>query len=220
MGKNKKTIGYFNIIILNLLPVLGVFYQGWTIFYIVYLFWFESLILSFFIFFKIIFANKDYQDELYKDQKTESKFTIGIRYLLIRIGVLVFYLIFILAFIAFAGNENGNSTGDVIELIAFMNPSFNIVALLFSISLLIDFVFNYIISGVSKKTDPHQYSIFDSRTLILHIVIVLGAVIYSNTKDNFQDNKMLFIQIYLSLFIVVKVICEIILTKYETVKEV
>ena len=207
------------IIALNLIPIWGVLYWDWTPFYVFYLFWLETLIVAIFNTFKIIGCRgHEYSEKLHKSGHKYSGLHVNyashtgkaIRYLLIRIGIFCFYLVFIVAFIGITAGKK-NEKLSIFELMFFRNPAFNYTLVAFILNQLIQLMFNFYVNGNYKRTHPSDFaSIFDGRQLIVHVAVVLGGFIAAqkqvfNTSLN-PDNISIVI---VSIFCLVKSVFEV-----------
>ncbi len=179
------------VIALNLMPIWGVIHWGWTPFYVFYLFWLETLIIAVFNTLKIIGCRGDEFDEKlhnsnhpYKGLHVNYVSHAGkaIRYLLMRIGIFCFYLIFIVTFIGIMASQKSEHFS-ILSIILFRNPTFNYTLLAIILNQLRQLIFYFYINGDYKRTHPSDFaSIFDGRQLIVHIAVVLGGVLASQKK--------------------------------------
>lgn len=164
------------IIAFNLVPVLGVFYYDWQPFEAFWFFWVETLIVAVFNCIRIIFSQGRQPDSVYNTQPLSYHFNKGFKYLLIRIGIFLFYSIFIIVFIGFIANNNAD-VGKVLTTLLFQNSFFNLSLLISFASQLYYLVFYFFRSGAFIISRSESYAaIFDSRQLIIHIAVVLGAL--------------------------------------------
>ncbi len=172
---NKSVIIFF-IIAFNLVPVLGVFYYDWQPFEAFWFFWVETLIIAVFNCIRIIFSQGRQQDEVNTTLPLNYHINKGFKYLLIRIAIFLFYSIFIIVFIGFIANNNAD-VGHVLGTILFQNSFFNLSLLISFASQVYYLVFYFFRSGAFITTRPDTYAaVFDSRQLIIHIAVVLGAL--------------------------------------------
>lgn len=181
-----KQSAIFTIIISNIIPIIGIIFWGWTPFYVFWLFWMETLIVSFFNAIKIIMCRGDEMEvKLHQSKmpfaKTHSNHSShwrkGIIYIFFRLFIFAFYSLFIIVFLGFMSNTPENAFKNS-QVLAFANTSFNYALLAFFCSQLVQFYAEFILNENYKTTHPSDFStIFDGRQLVLHIAIVLGAVI-------------------------------------------
>ncbi|HSN61696.1 MAG TPA: DUF6498-containing protein [Ferruginibacter sp.] len=172
----KKNVVFFFIIAFNLVPVFGVFYYNWQPFEAFWFFWVETLIVAFFNFIRIVFSQGRQQAEVKSIQPLAYNFNKGIQYLLMRIGIFLFYSIFIIVFIGFVANKHADKY-NVLTTLLFQNKFFNLSLLISIASQGYYLVFYFFRSGAYITARPDSYAaIFDSRQLVIHIAVVLGAL--------------------------------------------
>ncbi|MBK8521071.1 MAG: DUF6498-containing protein [Ferruginibacter sp.] len=172
---NKSVVICF-IIAFNLVPVLGVLYYDWQPFEAFWFFWVETLIVAVFNCIRIVFSQSRQPDSVNNAQPLSYHIRKGFKYLLIRMGIFLFYSIFIIVFIGFIANNNAD-VGNVLSTVLFQNSFFNLSLLISFASQLYYLVFYFFRSGVFITSRPESYAaVFDSRQLIIHIAVVLGAL--------------------------------------------
>lgn len=172
---NKSVIIFF-IIAFNLVPVLGVFYYDWQPFEAFWFFWVETLIVAVFNCIRIVFSQGRQPDEANNTLPLFYNINKGFNYLLIRIGIFLFYSVFIIVFIGFIANKHAD-VGNVLSTLLFQNSFFNLSLLISFASQLYYLVFYFFKSGAFLTSRPESYAaIFDSRQLVIHIAVVLGAM--------------------------------------------
>ncbi len=217
------------IIALNLLPIYGVWKWGWTPFVVFYLFWLETLIISVFNALKIVFCRGDESDirletSTHKYAEIHVKYGSHIRkalgYLLIRIGIFFFYLLFIVVFIGFIITPSSGNH-EVLDTMLFFNTSFNYALGGFILNQALQFIFNFILNDDFKRTHASDFAaIFDGRQIIIHIAVVIGGVFggfysgaFNNDSGGFHPSQMGIYLFIISVFCIVKTIFEVL--KYK-----
>lgn len=205
---NKQKVLLPVILISNLMPLYGVIQYGWTIFTVVYIYWFELLIVSFFQFLKILLAEGNTKISIF------TKFFIAIRFLLLRIGIFIFYLIFIVVFLGILPNVNNKDNENLIQMsnaIFLQSDFFRFTILSFIFYNFLDFLFSFIINNQYKTALPNNFNIFlDIRIIVVHIVVILGTFLYEGITNFLHLNHKIAMIACVSLFIVVKLIADII----------
>jgi hypothetical protein len=213
------------IIALNLLPVAGLLWWGWTPFSVFYLFWIETLIVAFFNFLKIIICRGDEYDV--KIEKGNSKFGSlhvnyashfgkAIRYLMVRIFIFCFYLIFIVTFIGIISSSSQDRHVNF-EIGFFQNRSFNFALLGFVIAQALQFIFDFILNNEYQHTHSSDFaSIFDGRQVVIHVAVVLGGVIGGFAGEHIGRGWLSVIVIL--IFCLVKTIYEVV--KFKGAKNI
>lgn len=203
---NKQKVLLPVILISNLMPLYGVIQYGWTIFTVVYIYWFELLIVSFFQFLKILLAEGNTKISIF------TKFFIAIRFLLLRIGIFIFYLIFIVVFLGILPNVNNKDNENLIQMsnaIFLQSDFFRFTILSFIFYNFLDFLFSFIINNQYKTALPNNFNIFlDIRIIVVHIVVILGTFLYEGITNFLHLNHKIAMIACVSLFIVVKIIAD------------
>ena len=220
------------ILLLNLVPIWGVIHWGWTPFYVFYLFWLETLIVSIFNAIKIFACRGDeYDEKLHSSNHKYASLHVNYfshigkasRYLLVRIFIFFFYLLFIVTFIGFLASQKTDDGLDIFKVIFFKHKAFNYTLLAFAINQLMQFLFDFYGNEDYKRTHASDFaSIFDGRQLVIHVAVVLSGVLGSqgsifNTKINTSYLSLIMV----GIFCVVKSIYEVFvfLLQRETIKK-
>lgn len=171
-----KTVIFFFIIAFNLVPVFGVFFYNWQPFEAFWFFWVETLVVAVFNCIRIVFSQSRQQEAVNTTQPLTYNINKGIKYLLIRTTIFLFYSLFIIVFVGFVAN-NHEDKGNVLTTILFQNRFFNLSLLISIASQGYYLVFYFFRSGAFITALPDSYTaLFDSRQLIIHIAVVLGAL--------------------------------------------
>ncbi|MDZ4758318.1 MAG: DUF6498-containing protein [Bacteroidota bacterium] len=198
----------------NLMPIYGVIVGHWTLFSVIYLYWMETMIISFFSFIKIVSAQGDKPTGDVKFKAfvvTGSKWKLGFKYLFIRIATLLFYLLFIVVFVGFIASNKGDGSKNF-DLVLLRNPVFNLTLLLYTLSLGMDLMWHYFGNGEYLRAHPSDNASFiDGRTIVMHMVIVFGAVGFSFVKENYPYNGELAQLYFIGVFVLVKTIADVLL---------
>ena len=150
-----------------------------------YLFWIETLIISVFNALKIIFCRgEEFETRLevssHKLAEVHVKYGSHLRkaftYMVVRIFIFFFYLLFIVVFIGFVIADDADKK-EVFHTLAFINKSFNYALLGFILHQAIQFIFNFILNDEYKTTHASDFAaIFDGRQIIIHVAVVLSGV--------------------------------------------
>lgn len=171
-----KSVVIFFIIAFNLVPVLGVFYYDWQPFEAFWFFWVETLIIAVFNSIRILYSQCRLQDEVNIPLPLTYNINKAFKYLLIRIAIFLFYSVFIIVFIGFIAS-NDAAVGNVLSTLLFQNSFFNLSLLISFASQLYYLIFYFFRSSAFISSRPESYAaVFDSRQLIIHIAVVLGAL--------------------------------------------
>ncbi len=197
----------------NLMPVYGVMMNEWTIFSVIYLYWLETLILSAFSFIKIVSSKGSTPNEKLKMKfpaKDESKWKTGIRFLIIRIGLLLFYLLFIFLFVGLLISDKADMRTNI-EMAFFMNPIFNLTLMLYTLSVGMDLMWHFYGNGEYLRVHPSDNaSLFDGRTIVIHVAMVLGVLGFMYVKEHFPNHQHLAKLYFISIFVLIKTITDVV----------
>ena len=209
----KKPVVIFFIVAFNLVPVFGVVFYNWQPFEAFWFFWVETLIMALFNSIRIVFSQNQQAATVNTGAPLVYNINKGIKYLLKRICIFLFYSIFIIAFIGFVANNNADK-GTVLTTLFFQNRFFNLSLLISIFSQACYLIFYFFRNGAFFTTRPDSYAaLFDSRQLVMHFAIVLGALgsmfLLKNTSFGNYSNAFI-----ISLLCVCKCVAE--LFNYKT----
>ena len=124
---------------------------------------------------RIIFSQGQQPAAVNTQQPLVYNINKGIKYLLIRIAIFLFYAIFIITFIGFVANTNKDK-GIVLATLLFKNQFFNLGLLISIFSQSYYLIIDFFRNGAFFTAQPNSYAaIFDGRQLVIHVAIVLGA---------------------------------------------
>ncbi len=163
------------IIAFNLAPLAGAIFFNWQPFEALWFFWMETLIMAVFNCIKIVFSQ--HRDLAVTQTDAAMVYHIGkaFRYLLVRIGIFLFYSIFIITFIGYVANNNTDKSG-VLTTLLFQNRFFNLSLLISIFAQGYYLLFYFFRNRTFITAVPEQYaSWFDSKLIIIHLVVVLGS---------------------------------------------
>jgi hypothetical protein len=193
-------------VIMNFIPLLGVIFMDWSVFALLYVFWLETLGISFFNSLKIFFAEGS--------EERGPHLQKALSYLLFRGFILGFYLIFIVVFIGLMMAGKQGEGYEWVMYLLFIEPSFKITVLSFFVIKLVEFVYFYFIKNEKGMTSPEKYrGFFDARLVVIHVVLVGGFFIYEYTRELFGDKTGLVL--FAAIFVLVKSFAEYIVSKGE-----
>ncbi len=208
------------IVLLNMIPLIGFWYFDWSMFSIVYIYWAEGLIVAVFECAKIAIAfgreeNKPKVDHFF------TRLSSALKFLMVKIGILLFYGIFIFAFVA---NPPGETNRDIVThnylILFFQDKWFNSALIAYFASQFIFFMTSFIATDDYKNKASSSYKVlFDGRTIVLHIVIVLGTFGYQYFK-RFEsiDNRLPALS-YVLLLVVIKTFSDILRYKFSLISK-
>ncbi|GDX52959.1 hypothetical protein LBMAG27_20060 [Bacteroidota bacterium] len=195
------------LIVTNFLPLYFYATGGWTVFMFFYLYWLETVILSFYTSLKIISASGYTENEvspsLFKKSMTAIKFFIA------RSLLLCFYLLFLVVFIGFMGEDKDAMFKSVLAVV-FRDETFNIAVAGFILSHGFEYLFNYLLTNENKKMRADGYTLFfDARIIVIHVSIVLSAFVITWSPENQIAGHAVGSYLALAIFIVIKTIVDV-----------
>ncbi len=198
----KKFVVIFFILAFNVVPIFGVLFYNWQPFEAFWFFWLETLVMAFFNSIRIAFSQNQQPATVNTGCPLVFHFNKAIKYFLIRIGIFLFYSIFIITFIGFVANKNADK-GSVLTTLFFQNRFFNLSLLISIFSQSYYLVFYFFRNGNFYTAQPDSYAaLFDSRQLIMHLAVVLGALgsIFLLKNTSFGNYSSTFIISLLCIF--------------------
>jgi len=204
---NKKITILF-IIIFNLIPILGVASFNWQPFEAFWFFWVETLIMALFNTIRIKFSQGQLQGKVNTNMHLVYHLDRGIKYLVIRIAIFLFYALFIITFIGFVANVNKDKVA-VMTTLLFQNKLFNIGLLISIFSQSYYLIMGFFRNDAFYTSKPDSFAaLFDGRQLVIHFAIVLGALgaIFLEKNTSFGNYSSIFI---ISLLCICKCIFDI-----------
>lgn len=157
---------YLMLITANALPVYGAAIGKLVFFQVIYLYWFESLLLIGFDCIRIASAQgtnvggtvftKMAVGGVAEDPKVVGfgqKLALILRTIIARVLILLFYLVFIVAFIGFQVTDKKHGL-DVVQTMALRNQFFNTAVVIFLINMLVQLVGGFFFSGNYRRDSP------------------------------------------------------------------
>ncbi len=231
-----KSFPYLFLLMANIIPIVAVWENKFTFFQVIYLYWFETVLLIIPAWVRIAMAQGTQTEsgqtlnvalEAIKNSRNEGeepkpftpwqKWGIMVRFGFIKLFIMGFYLIFI---VVFTGLMVGKKEEGIIvfKTMFFYDPIFNAAVLVFIISMTVQLIAGYIMNGKYKIMSPLNYNnFFDGRTIILHISIVLTTFMYSWWfKD--KPHESLGPVAFTTFFVFLKTILDLLSLKNENYK--
>ncbi len=210
------------LITANALPVYGAVLGKLVFFQVLYLYWFESLLLILFDLVRIACAQGKNvpEDAQFKvnsvliqwdsdgDLRAWSKLKMMFWTALIRTGILLFYLIFIVAFVGFQMTAHEHRT-DAFNTVFLRGPFVQTAVWAFIISSIVQLIGGYFFNGEYRRLSPRAYqNFFSGRVILMHVMIVGSVFIH---KFLFEDKSYAAGGeiVYVGLFMLIKTIIDI-----------
>lgn len=208
----EKIVWFF----INLFPLYGVWTQGWTFFLVMYIFWFETLIVSFFNTLKILLSQgRTLEAGVLRGEAIAltSRLGEGLKYFIIRMMIFFFYMIFIIVFVGL-GFDNDNkvreaSVLDMATALYFKNGTFNLAIISFFSISLYQFLKKFVLNQRFLVSKPEEFSVyFDYRMITVHITLIVGVFLGKFLVARFGSQSPLVMPLVVTFFVIVKIIFE------------
>ncbi len=213
------------IITANALPVYGAVIGKLVFFQVLYLYWVESFLLIFFdnirimaargntvpsdgINVRLINAMMNREAGTPEHWNFFKRLWLVIRTSIIRTLILLFYMVFIVAFIAFQVTDKGHRH-DILDTVLFRNQFFNYSLIAFLINAAVQLISGFFLSGNYKSDSPRQFTApFDGRTILMHVMIVGSVFIhqYFFAGKSYASKGEI---VYIGLFMLIKTIADL-----------
>jgi hypothetical protein len=209
------------LIVSNALPIYGAAIGKLVFFQVIYLYWFESLLLIGFDCIKIATARGaasegDVLVRLAKEDSRQAEKPLGfgarlsliLRTILVRVALLLFYLIFIVVFVGFQLTDKTHRV-DVAMTMALRNPFFNTAVIIFLINMTVQLLGSFFLNGRYGTTSPNSYaSLFDGRTILMHVMIV-GSVFIHQFFFAHKRYEALGEIVYIGIFMLIRTLFDL-----------
>jgi hypothetical protein len=189
--KHNVIAAYLSLAAMVLLTILAVANKSISVFYIIYLFWWDEVIKSVFDLFK------------YSSKKHQLMNSSGFGHSLTgRFFFLFVYIVFIIVFFGFMiDSKNKDMIGLNFEVFMFMNPLFNFSLL----SILLREIYLYRHPEESIKT----HHLLSSGIITLHISIILGILLWAFITLKLQYLESYAVVLAIIPFMLIKVFFEV-----------
>ena len=211
MKNFQKRNNFFYLLLTNSLILYGAIVNKWPIFLVIYGFWLETIIISIFETLKILFAKGE--------NSKPPNMALATQYLLIKFGMLLFYLIFIVVFIGLLHSSKTDSI-KILNAVYFRDKFFNAALLSMILGGLLNFIVIYWMELRTKYGAKHFFNFLDARTLTIHLVIVIGTFALDFADKNLLFNENLDKKyVFLSIFILVKTIADLVSIQFSNNEE-
>lgn len=185
-----KQLRKVDLLIMLVITMLGIVQGQVTVFYIVYLFWFEELIRTVVDF-----------GYLWRDKKGIAEKINFIRTSFGSFFILFIYFVFIVVLFGFMLNwNNPHLLGQNLLVLMFRNWYFNTNLMLF--------LAQYIYFRNQADNTQLQMPLFSRRHIILHISIILGALIQLAIAPNFDLENRWVSALVILPFLLLKIVLD------------
>jgi hypothetical protein len=211
MKNFQKRNNFFYLLLTNSLILYGAIVNQWPIFLVIYGFWLETIIISIFETLKILFAKGE--------NSKPPNITLATQHFLLKLGMLLFYLIFIVIFIGLFHSSKTDSI-KILNAVYFRDKFFNAALLSMILGGLLNFIVIYWMELRTKYGAKHFFNFLDARTLTIHLVIVIGTFALDFADKNLLFNENLDKKyVFLSIFILVKTIADLVSIQFSNNEE-
>lgn len=188
---NTTIVKYISLLAMISFSLLEIIYKQTTVFYILYLFWFDELIRTIFEKITYYFKKNEIENPVQYLKSVNGKFYF-----------LFLYLIFIFVFFGLIIDRNDFDLIAVNFTVLFFKNSF------FNYSLLV-FVLREVYLYRENSAHKEPNSLLSIRIFILHISIVLGVLFWALSTQKFHFMEAYANSIAIVPFLLLKVIIEI-----------
>lgn len=208
------------IIASNALPVWGAATGKLFFFQVLFIYWLEALFLIFFDCIKIATA----QGKMVANGVVEGSFSeavadekgitftgrVGLilRALLIRGGMLMFYLLFIIVFIGFSVTGAEHRL-DIFNTMSLRHQFVNGALLLFLINTTVQLLAGYFLNGRYRVVSPRSFGyLFGGRSILIHVMIVGATFMH----QFFFEHKTYAAKgeiVYVGIFMIIRTVMDI-----------
>jgi hypothetical protein len=209
------------LILSNALPIYGAAIGKLVFFQVIYLYWFEGLLVIGFDCIRIATARGTGPDKNVlltvgvDDLEPQGKaFGFGarlsliLRTVLLRVAILLFYLIFIVVFVGFQLTDKSHRV-DVALTMALQNQFFNTAVILFLINMTVQLLGGFFLSGRYRTVSPKNYArLFDGRTILMHVMIVGSVFIHQFFFAN-KHYEALGEIVYIGIFMLIRTVFDL-----------
>lgn len=211
---------YLTLIAANALPVYGAAIGKLVLFQVLFLYWFESLLLvaadciriaaargnqtGGSLFHKLSLRNTN---EYAGVQGFWPKLALVLGTLFGRVLLLLFYLVFLVLFIGFQVTGEGHER-DVMRTMVLQDPFFNTSLAIFGISTVVQLI-GFFISGNYRTDSPRKYAgLFDVRSVLIHVMIA-GSVFMHRFLFEGKSYEAAGEIAYIGIFMLIKTFIEL-----------
>lgn len=202
----------------NLFLIWATWANGWSLFLVMYVFWFELIIDTCFYVVKMFLAQKRYDDGVVREVVLPhdkrlffiEKIWLAIKFLAFRAGIFLFYLLFLVVFIGFGSHAPSIAAPeDVATCLTFSNKFMNIAIGNFVLAHLIELIGGYIMQERYRRETPNDsFVILDAKIIVIHVSTVLGVFI-AMFLSKYITNPRVLTLVMVSFFVVVRTLIDL-----------
>lgn len=189
--KKDKIITYLSLFVMTIITIVSIVTEQSTVFYILYLFWFDEFIRTVFDRFRYYYKKDQIQNLTVFLSNNKQRFFLLSNY----------FIFIILIFGLVIDRKNFNLIGINLSILMFQNPLFNYT--------LISFMGRefYLYKNISNQLESKN--LVSIGIIILHVSLVLGVLLWTFSSQKFQFFKEYAALISIIPFLLLKLIFEI-----------
>lgn len=183
MSKTQQNINILMMLLFSAYAIYSVVYQHSSIFFIIYLFWFDELIRNVSA---LIQVKMHLEDPATKTETSKSRALSAIKS---RFFLLFVYAIFIVLVFGIFFNLSKEKTADLvtnIKIIMFRDLGFNLCIMI----ALVRETLQIKIAHKNRNAPIAGYGVMGANLLTLHLSIVLGGLLWASINGQFSGFKL------------------------------
>lgn len=190
-------------LIANVTPAIGVLFQGWTIFSLVFVYWLELIFISTFQLFMII-------GSLGGNEPLFMRIKRGFGFFIFRTFIFFFYMIFIVVFLGvLVSAKDKEGIKNMAQTMHLTSATFLISMMGYFMEHAVEFVKGFILNDRYKTSKPEEHSQFiHNRILVVHIIVIAGTILHLILTDKVGLNQRITMVVLVLLFTATKMIAE------------
>lgn len=196
-----KSFSAWSLLISNLLIAFFIIIEKQSVLNVLWVYWFQSVIIGVFNFFKIISLKEFTADGLWVNDKPVKKTNsakIGIAvFFLIHYGFFHFvYAIFLFSFVSMGSNSNG--TLDVTFIL--------LTSLIFFVNYIIEFIYSFRHDQTTVQSLPKLMMAPYKRIIPMHLTIILSGFVMAGGAFGAINTNIIILLIFIGLKTIVDLI--------------
>ena len=180
MEKAQKNINILFLLLFSVYAIYSITYQNASIFFIVYLFWFDELIRSISMYIQLKMNTEDLQI-VPKFTKSQALTNIKSRFFFLFVYSAFIVIVFGLFF--HLDKENTDALGRNIKILFFQDIAFNVCIMI----ALVREIIQLRTASLNRDAPIPSFSAMSGNLLTLHLSIILGAFLWAITSGKFTS---------------------------------
>lgn len=180
MKKAQKNINILFLVLFSAYAIYSITYQNASIFFIVYLFWFDELIRSISMYIQLKMYTEDLQI-VPKFTKAQSLTNVKTRFFFLFVYSVFIVIVFGLFF--HLDKENTDALGRNIEIVFFKDLAFNVCIMIAIVREIIQIR----TASLNRNALIPIFSAMSGNLITIHVSIILGAFLWAITSGKFTS---------------------------------